>query len=200
MNGACPNPIRPIDVDGLIPNAFFQPCQARAFTYPRDPGNANGLCDSNVIECCIGSDAQGCKSIFQLLQIPAGLEPFPPTSLWSDLKVPLGRGFSISSGFSCLLQTLYFFFLISVLTLSPQRSLQESFSGVYPRSTVSGCQCLWLVGLFTWMCHLQSMITIVVMGTSLISDKNSLLWIPCTGYICSIWFRPGRACLARHQL
>lgn len=97
VNGACPNPIRPIDVDGLIPNAFFQPCQARAFTYPRDPGNANGLCDSNVIECCIGSDAQGCKSTFQPLQSPARLEPpFPwtenPTSFWSDLNVHLDVG------------------------------------------------------------------------------------------------------------
>lgn len=54
---ACPNPIRPSFAFDLTPDPFFQPCESAAYTWAHDDlANTQGECESNVIECCIGTD------------------------------------------------------------------------------------------------------------------------------------------------
>lgn len=54
------NPQRGADFDGAVPDPFFAPCAHQAFTVPRDPGaNANNICWSGVVRCCIGTSCPG---------------------------------------------------------------------------------------------------------------------------------------------
>ncbi|KAH8896065.1 hypothetical protein GQ53DRAFT_620217, partial [Thozetella sp. PMI_491] len=54
--GSCKNPMRGADYDNAVPSPFFAPCRHSAFTVPRDPGaNANNVCHSGTVTCCIGS-------------------------------------------------------------------------------------------------------------------------------------------------
>lgn len=59
----CRNPLRALDVPGLTAVEFFLPCQGKAFTWAQDAANAqNSKCTSNYINCCIGTEADGCPS------------------------------------------------------------------------------------------------------------------------------------------
>ncbi|KAG8159658.1 hypothetical protein KVR01_010295 [Diaporthe batatas] len=59
--GACANPLRPDDSDGLAATGFFAPCEGAAFTWPRDDANSEGMCGGgDGVTCCIGTAGDGC--------------------------------------------------------------------------------------------------------------------------------------------
>lgn len=63
VGSTCRNPLRYLDLPDLEATAFFQPCQAKAFTWAQDNANSqNSKCTSNYVSCCIGTVADGCPS------------------------------------------------------------------------------------------------------------------------------------------
>ncbi|KAL2051028.1 hypothetical protein ABVK25_008622 [Lepraria finkii] len=44
--------------EGTAAAPFFEPCQGAAYTYPNDSG-AGSYCESNLINCCVGSTCPG---------------------------------------------------------------------------------------------------------------------------------------------
>ena len=59
-NSICRNPT--VDIPNGPASAFFQPCQGAAYTFPNDNVANCGDTGSELVTCCIGTEATGCKA------------------------------------------------------------------------------------------------------------------------------------------